>query len=312
MLEVCGASGILLVHSLLRDGGSVSSQGPGSHTANLMAALSGLWDAMINIVKCETADPTHRKKSLSCCLEILQSFLEGIRVEVGLGSAAQLSPQLCAICASFIDDFSAMDCPSSVQLAAVTSAAPKSLSSSKLSSRMSRPEERDAAVKQWLRNCGTETVEHSLSIAMATSATFRGGGGAAEVAKGSNSFAFTSRDTGSIEEKIAETRARGHLLLALPCIVSLVCLTQNDSNTVVQVRSVEGVEDDRSDTGSSTAECIRSLRGAACRAVSRIDMGALMDSYTGLEERAKHMQAENIRLQAEIDNMTSSAASLPF
>ena len=92
--------------------------------------------------------------------------------------------------------------------------------------------------------------------------------------------------------------------------LSLVCLTQNDSNTEVE-QVVEG-EEDRSDAGSSTAECIRSLRAAACRAVSRIDMEALMDSYTGLEERAKHMQAENIRLQAEIDNMNSSAASLPF
>ena len=303
---MCGASGILLVHSLLRDGGPGTS---GPHTANLMAALSGLWDAMTNIVKCETAEPTHRKKSLSCCLEILQSFLEGIRAEVGLGSAAQLNPQLCAICANFIDDFSTMDCPSSVQLAAVTSTSPKSVSSSKPPSRMSRPEERDAAVRQWLRNCGTETVEHSLSIAMAAPSTSRGGGAASEVVKGNNTFAFTSRDTSSIDDKIAETRARSHLLLALPCIVSLVCLTQNESSAEV----AEGQDDsDRSDSGSSPAECVRSLRAAACRAVSRIDMGALMDSYTGLEERAKHMQSENIRLQAEIDNMTSSAASLPF
>ena len=187
----------------------------------------------------------------------------------------------------------------------------RSTSSSKPSSRMSGPEERDAAVRQWLLCCSNEAVERSLSlsVALATSATSRGGGGNsrnlnAEAVKSSSTFAFTSRGASSIEDKIAETRARSHLLLALPCIVSLVCLTQNDSNT-------EG-EEDRSHAGSSTAECIRSLRAAACRAVSRIDMEALMDSYTGLEERAKHMQAENIRLQAEIDNMNSSAASLPF
>lgn len=311
---MCGASGILLVHSLLRDGGLSAS---GSYAANLMTALSGLWDVMSDIVKCETADPTHRKKSLNCCLEILQSFLEGVRAEVDLGSAAQLNPQLCAICASFIDDFSAMDCPSSVQLASVTAVSSRSTSSSKPSSRMSGPEERDAAVRQWLLCCSNEAVERSLSlsVALATSATSRGGGGNsrnlnAEAVKSSSTFAFTSRGASSIDDKIAETRARSHLLLALPCIVSLVCLTQNDSNTEVE-QVVEG-EEDRSDAGSSTAECIRSLRAAACRAVSRIDMEALMDSYTGLEERAKHMQAENIRLQAEIDNMNSSAASLPF
>ena len=102
--------------------------------------------------------------------------------------------------------------------------------------------------------------------------------------------------TGGIEDKIAETRARSHLLLALPSIVSLVCLS----------------EEAMTSSSGSSDQGIRSVRAAACRAVSRIDMVALVDSYSVLEERSKVLQADKAKLQAELDSINSSAANLPF
>ena len=135
------------------------------------------------------------------------------------------------------------------------------------------------------------------------------------------------RDRDSIDDKIAQTRARSHLLLALPSIVSIICLniphtshtsthkSSNDSagtNTGVNPSSTSNSSQENRETEEN--EGLKQLREAACRAVSRVDMTALVESYNGLEERAKTLKAENTLLQVEVNNLNANAnaANLPF
>ena len=135
------------------------------------------------------------------------------------------------------------------------------------------------------------------------------------------------RDRDSIDDKIAQTRARSHLLLALPSIVSIICLniphTPHTSQSSTHTSSNENAGTNTSvNPGSSSNsneenvenEGLKQLRAAACRAVSRVDMTALVESYNGLEERAKTLKAENNLLQVEVNNLNANAnaANLPF
>ena len=138
------------------------------------------------------------------------------------------------------------------------------------------------------------------------------------------------RDRDSIDDKIAQTRARSHLLLALPSIVSIICLniphtphtsqssTHTSSNynagTNTSVNPSSASNSNEENGENEENEGLKQLRAAACRAVSRVDMTALVESYNGLEDRAKTLKAENTLLQVEVNNLNANAnaANLPF
>ena len=125
------------------------------------------------------------------------------------------------------------------------------------------------------------------------------------------------RDRDSIDDKIAQTRSRSHLLLALPSIVSIICLNIPHTNTHTSTHTSINT-DINANTSTSKSneenEGLKLLQAAACRAVSRVNMTALVESYNGLEERAKQLKAENAQLQIEVYNLNSNAnsANLPF
>lgn len=287
LLDVCRASGMLLAHALLNNSHSTAPSSSSSSSLALSGVLTGLWEEMMAIVKSKTADCTLRKKALCGCLDILKCFLAGIVRKKG----GDLSRQLCSMCVIFIDDFSTLDTPPSVQLGAADRLTLTPNRKSSIPVELGGEGEDDSAVSLWLLSCHQEVLEASLASAhTAHTAEHSKGGHAVPVRSGIN-------NTGGIDEKIAETRARSHLLLALPSIVSLVCLNQDSLSLSSSASSDEG---------------IRSVRAAACRAVSRIDMIALVDSYSALEERTKQLQADKSQLQAELDSINSSAANLPF
>lgn len=140
------------------------------------------------------------------------------------------------------------------------------------------------------------------------------------------------RDRESIDDKISQTRSRSHLLLALPSIVAIICLsiphtphtgthTSTDANTDMNTGATvsthahgsAGVSTDVSTRTSRDENVgVQRLRSAACHAVSKVNMSALVESYNDLEERAKILKAENTQLQLEINNLQSNAANLPF
>jgi hypothetical protein len=140
------------------------------------------------------------------------------------------------------------------------------------------------------------------------------------------------RDRESIDDKISQTRSRSHLLLALPSIVAIICLsiphtphtgthTSTDANADMNASATTSTHPHGSTgvgTGASTRTSseenggVQRLRSAACHAVSRVNMSALVESYNDLEERAKTLKAENTQLQLEINNLQSNAANLPF
>lgn len=240
----------------------------------------------MSIVRSKTADCSQRKKALYGCLDVLKCFLAGIVRKKG----GDLSRQLCAMCVLFMDDFSTLDTPASVQIGAVDRQSLTPNRKSPIPLDLGPGSEDDSAISVWLLSCHSDVLEASLASAH-TAHT-------AEQSKGIHAVPHRSsvNGTGGIEDKIAETRARSHLLLALPSIVSLVCLS----------------EEAMTSSSGSSDQGIRSVRAAACRAVSRIDMVALVDSYSVLEERSKVLQADKAKLQAELDSINSSAANLPF
>jgi hypothetical protein len=140
------------------------------------------------------------------------------------------------------------------------------------------------------------------------------------------------RDRESIDDKISQTRSRSHLLLALPSIVAIICLsiphtphtphtgthTSTDANTDMNASATSthahGSTGVSTGTRTSSDENVgvQRLRSAACHAVSKVNMSALVESYNDLEERAKILRAENTQLQLEINNLQSNAANLPF
>ena len=137
------------------------------------------------------------------------------------------------------------------------------------------------------------------------------------------------RDREGIDDKISQTRSRSHLLLALPSIVAIICLsvphtphtlhtgthTSTDANTDMNA-SANAATSTGVSTGTRTSSDenvgVQRLRSAACHAVSRVNMSALVESYNDLEERAKNLKAENTQLHLEINNLQSNAANLPF
>lgn len=242
----------------------------------------------MSIVKCKTADCALRKKALCGCLDILKCFLAGIVGKKG----GDLSHQLCSMCVIFIDDFSTLDTPPSVQLGAVDRMPLTPNRKSPTPVELGSVGEDDSAVSLWLQSCHQEVLEASLASAHTAHTAEHSKGGHTASHRGS---------TGGIDDNIAETRARSHLLLALPSIVSLVCLNEESLSLSPSPTSKEG-----------SLGGIRSVRAAACRAVSRIDMIALVDSYSALEERTKQLQVDKAQLQAELDSINSTAANLPF
>jgi hypothetical protein len=289
LLDVCRASGMLLAHALLNDSQSTAPSSSSSSSLALSGVLTGLWEEMMSIVKCKTADCTLRKKALCGCLDILKCFLAGIVRKKG----GDLSRQLCSMCVIFIDDFSTLDTPPSVQLGAVDRPPLTPNRKSPIPAELGGGGEDDSAVSLWLQSCHQEVLEASLASAHIAHTAEHSKGGPAVPVRGNSGIT----SVGGVDDKIAETRARSHLLLALPSIVSLVCLNQESLSLTSSGSSDDG---------------IRSVRAAACRAVSRIDMLALVDSYSALEERTKQLQADKAQLQAELDSINSTAANLPF
>ena len=129
----------------------------------------------------------------------------------------------------------------------------------------------------------------------------------------------------SIAEKLIETRSRSHILLLLPIISSIVC-SDNNSNSNNNGNSNNSSTNNNNNTfhnidrdidrdihhNNSVCTGGRLVRASACRAIARVDMTALMDSFSSLEETNKKLLQENMRLRAQIESINSNAGGLPF
>ena len=314
LLNVCEASGVLLVHAML-----VTSIQPiiptssilsfsttpspsntliysGSAYGSFSASLAALWEKMIVAVKCERTDSTLRKKAISVSLEILRSLLSGIYREERGKAIFDSNRHLCALTARFIDDFSSLDTPISVALTGASAEPDSHRAGSYLPH--SGPRERDVAeedneaVSVWLLSCQQDVISTSLSQSVQAA-------NMADTASRSPLILkkkINLMSTVSVDHNLIKTRAKSHLLLILPTITALIC-------------SLDGADEEV----KSNDNCwIRLIRAAACRAIARTNMSALVESLIGLEESNMSMTIEISRLQVELNNASSSAASLPF
>ena len=145
-----------------------------------------------------------------------------------------------------------------------------------------------------------------------------------------------NNNNNSMAEKLIETRSRSHILLLLPIISSIVCF-DNNSNSNNNNSNNNGNNNNNSNNNNSNnsnfdnpfhnidrdidrdihhnnSVCTggRLVRASACRAIARVDMTALMDSFSSLEETNKKLLQENMRLRAQIESINSTAGGLPF
>ena len=314
LLDVCMASGLLLVHALLVSPGdpivqtspslstsSSPSMSPSTPLSSVptygafSVSLAALWDKMICTVKCETTESILRKKALTVCLEILKSLLDGMAKKESRMVIFNSKERLCVLTARFLDDYSSLDTPPSVLLVADVVEPISSNTASTLHNKAIEDKVADddaAAVNVWLLSCQQSAISNSLSHSFQTGNIVDFHNRSPNIVKKKTS----TTSSGHVDTSLAETRAKCHILLILPAITTLVC--------------IPGVVDNNGRSGGNNGTTI--VREAACRAIARINMSALVESLSGLEETNRHMATEISRLQIEVNSISSNAASLPF
>ena len=316
LLDVCKASGLLLVHALLvstvypieqipsslsfstTSSPSISPMMPLSSIPTYGAfsvSLAALWEKMICTIKCETAESALRKKALTVCLEILKSLLDGMARKESHMIIFNSNEQLCALTARFLDDFSSLDTPPSVLLVATIAESTSTKTRSNLHNTAIEDKvaaDDIAAVNLWLLSCQQSVISTSLSHSFQAGNTVDSNNRSPNVIKRKNSVI----SSGHVDTNLAETRAKSHLLFILPTITTLVC--------------TPGMVDNNSHNSGNGGTML--VREAACRAIARINMSALVESLSALEETNRRMATDISRLQIEVNNISSTAASLPF
>jgi hypothetical protein len=292
LLDVCSASAILLVQALVANSGISDTT---SFSTGFATTLEKIWEKMMATIKNETVDPSHRRRALTGCLEILSSLISAVlRLEKKVGGNNNHN-QCCLLCAKFLDDFADVETPPSVLL---TSASLQVRNNEDLRIDRNRDlnDTNNVAGSIWLLSCQYEAIE--ISLTRTVNGLSRGDGSYNIDLVEPREVATAKREgiseNISIEDRIhiatSETRAKSHLLLALPAIITLLgCESYNNDG-------------------------MSRVRAAACRAISSMNMDALMRSYSSLEEKADRLQTENTRLLSYIEqnSINSTAVNLPY